>query len=55
MPILCGPLSSPLAMATQGARLAEIPLETQVLVIGLIYLGTLVISRFSVQIGRAHV
>lgn len=38
-------------MATQGARLAEIPLETQVLVIGLIYLGTLVISRFSVRIG----
>jgi cell volume regulation protein A len=51
MPALFGPLPSLLASVSHGPRLADVPLEAKVLVIGLIYLGTLVISRFSVRIG----
>lgn len=51
MPALFGPLPSLLAAVSHGPRLADVPLEAKVLVIGLIYLGTLVISRFSVRIG----
>jgi cell volume regulation protein A len=51
MPVLFGTLPSLLAAVSHGARLADVPLEAKVLVIGLIYLGTLVISRFSVQLG----
>lgn len=51
MTLLWGPLPSLLAAAVQGPSLADVPLEAKVLVIGLIYLGTLVISRFSVRIG----
>jgi len=51
MPILCGPLPSLLAAVANGPRLSDVPLEAKVLVIGLIYLGTLIISRFSVRVG----
>ena len=51
MPALSGPLPSLLAAAASGARLGEVPIEAQVLAIGVIYLGTLIISRFSVRVG----
>jgi cell volume regulation protein A len=51
MPLHWGPLPSLLAAVAPGPRLADVPLEAKVLGIGLIYLGTLVISRFSVRIG----
>ena len=51
MPALCGPLPSLLAVAAPGAGLSTVPIETMVLAIGVIYLGTLIISRFSVRIG----
>jgi len=51
MPLLCESLPSLVAAAAPGPRLADVPLEAKVLVIGLVYLGTLVISRFSVRIG----
>jgi potassium/hydrogen antiporter len=51
MSALFGSLPSLLAAVSHGPRLADVPLEAKVLVIGLIYLGTLVISRFSVRIG----
>ncbi|MFM7651325.1 MAG: cation:proton antiporter, partial [Vulcanococcus sp.] len=40
-----------LAAASRGSHLAEVPIESQVLFIGVVYLGTLIISRFSVRIG----
>ena len=39
------------AAASHGSRLGDVPIEAQVLFIGVVYLGTLIISRFSVQIG----
>ena len=51
MSALFGSMPSLLAAVSHGPRLADVPLEAKVLVIGLIYLGTLVISRFSVKIG----
>ena len=36
---------------TPGIRLGEVPIQLQVLCIGIVYLGTLIISRFSVRIG----
>ena len=39
------------AAASPGSRLGDVPIEAQVLFIGVVYLGTLIISRFSVQIG----
>ena len=40
-----------LAQATQGVDIGTIPVEGQVLFIGLLFLGTLAISRFSIQVG----
>jgi cell volume regulation protein A len=39
------------AAAAGTHNLASVPVEAQVLFIGIVYLGTLIISRFSVQIG----
>lgn len=36
---------------TTGIRLSQVPIQLQVLCIGIVYLGTLVISRFSVKVG----
>jgi cell volume regulation protein A len=44
-------MPSLLAAAAAGSRLDQVPIEAQVLAIGVIYLGTLIISRFSVRIG----
>lgn len=40
-----------LAAVGHAPRLGDVPLEATVLVIGLIYMGTLIISHFSVRIG----
>ncbi|MFO7629373.1 MAG: cation:proton antiporter [Prochlorococcaceae cyanobacterium] len=40
-----------LATTAEGARLAHVPIVAQVLFIGVVYLGTLIISRFSVRLG----
>ncbi|MFY9251475.1 MAG: sodium:proton antiporter, partial [Vulcanococcus sp.] len=40
---------TPLLASSQG--LMTIPLEIQLLFIGAVYLGTLIISRFSIRIG----
>ncbi|MBD2422140.1 cation:proton antiporter [Cyanobium sp. FACHB-13342] len=40
-----------LAQAPQGVAIDTIPVEGQVLFIGLLFLGTLAISRFSIQVG----
>ncbi|MFM2080443.1 MAG: hypothetical protein RLZZ219_1125 [Cyanobacteriota bacterium] len=45
------PPAALLAALPQGSGLAAVPIEAQVLFIGVIYLGTLIISRFSVRIG----
>jgi len=49
------PWSIPLAMATFAMKshqsLSAVPLEAQVLFIGLVFLGTLIVSRFSIKIG----
>jgi len=37
--------------AVEGASLGVIPLEAQLLFIGLVFLGTLIVSRFSIRIG----
>lgn len=39
------------ATAAQGSQLGDVPIEAQVLFIGIVYLGTLIISRFSVRFG----
>ena len=39
------------ATAAQGSQLGDVPIEAQVLFIGIVYLGTLIISRFSVRVG----
>jgi len=39
------------AAASHGSRLGDVPIEAQVLFVGIVYLGTLIISRFSVRIG----
>ena len=39
------------ATAAQGSQLGDVPIEAQVLFIGTVYLGTLIISRFSVRFG----
>ena len=43
--------SALLAQATEGVDIGTIPVEGQVLFIGLLFLGTLAISRFSIQVG----
>ena len=39
------------AAASSAQRLGDVPIEGQVLFIGVVYLGTLIISRFSVRVG----
>ena len=51
MHALSGPLPLLAAAASNGSRLGDVPIEGQVLFIGVVYLGTLIISRFSVPIG----
>ena len=51
MHALSGLLPPLLGAAAHGGRLSDVPIEGQVLFIGMVYLGTLVISRFSVRIG----
>jgi len=41
---------TPILLA-QASGLAAVPLEGQVLFIGVVFLGTLAISRFSVKVG----
>ena len=40
-----------LTQVTQGVAISTIPVEGQVLFIGVLFLGTLAISRFSIQVG----
>jgi cell volume regulation protein A len=40
-----------MGVAAGGGQLAQIPIEGQVLFIGLVFLGTLIISRFSIRFG----
>lgn len=51
MPALSGLLPQLLASAGSAQRLGDVPIEGQVLFVGVVYLGTLIISRFSVRIG----
>jgi len=44
-------IASLLAQAPQGVDIGTIPVEGQVLFIGMLFLGTLAISRFSIQVG----
>jgi cell volume regulation protein A len=44
-------IASLLAQAPQGVDIGTIPVEGQVLFIGVLFLGTLAISRFSIQVG----
>ena len=44
-------MHSLIAAMSQGTRLSAVPIEGQVLFLGVVYLGTLIISRFSVRIG----
>ena len=39
------------ATAARAPSLEAVPLEAQVLFIGLVFLGTLIVSRFSIRIG----
>lgn len=48
---LSGLMPQLLAVANSDQRLADVPIEGQVLFIGVVYLGTLIISRFSVRVG----
>ena len=50
MPPTFGPLLGSAAV-TGDASLNDVPLETQVLFIGIVFLGTLIASRFSIRIG----
>ena len=46
------PLPPPLdLLATASSGLNHVPLEAQLLFIGVVYLGTLIISRFSIRVG----
>lgn len=40
-----------LGSASAAGRLSSVPLEAQVLFIGIVYLGTLIISRYSIRLG----
>ena len=51
MHAVSGLLPTLVAGVSPGARLSDVPIEGQVLFIGVVYLGTLIISRFSVRIG----
>ena len=51
--VMLANLGLPIASATAGAdaSLNAIPVEAQVLFIGMVFLGTLIVSRFSIRIG----
>ena len=51
MPPLTSLLLSAGGPVATSSALAQVPLEAQLLFIGLVYLGTLIISRFSIRVG----